>query len=364
MIQAEDDQRGDAGKDRERRQLVARNGSGEQDDHDDHQAGSLEGSLLWPQGIQRQGLDGPGRCRRAGPPPGRSEPDDGPVGAEPTYQDSEDEEVEEVAERLWGQVILVDPIGDVEEPDSQPNQPPVGGHPPEEQEQGSEVEQVEEDRRPGGHRRDAAQTGRTGEEGGQREEAGPVEVGIDRRVDRAGPGDVIGDTSVPPDDVGTGHRLDHRVHAVEHDHKRHHVEQQHRPPQRPLAEGPDKAGRGDDRGGQHREWQHRGEAEVVDPSEVDPAGAHGPQRHRREREQGGPGGGQHPDPLDPLDPLELPGLRGTVVQPDPERWRVLVGTRPGAFQRAFQRPHPVRRHGRLLTRRLHHPAAPTSHGSA
>lgn len=109
----------------------------------------------------------------------------GSDGGEPAQEHGDDHQEGEVGERLRGEVVLPDPVSEVEDRNRRPHDALVARDSTEDHQQRPEVEQVEEDRRPVGEAERAPQAHRLGGEGGEDEESRPVEVGVDRSVDLA-----------------------------------------------------------------------------------------------------------------------------------------------------------------------------------
>ena len=159
----------------------------------------LRGSSGWIGAPQERSK---GRCEAGVTNPARDRPAFRQPGEpEPGEANSEENEVEEVGERLRREVVLPDPIADEEEPDGEPKETPVGGKCPKERDERCEEEEVEEDRRPRGKAERALEAGQFREECRKREEPRPVVVGgevADVGIDASVAVDVIDDPDVLP----------------------------------------------------------------------------------------------------------------------------------------------------------------------
>ena len=228
---AAEEERRERGDRRERRELVARDGKRRDDQRHHHEHGL--------------------------------QPDFGRVrevwiirSSEPSQHQGDHHQVQEERQGLGGEVVLADPVGEVERQDRDPDDPAVLGGRAHDHEQRGQVQQVEEHRRPGREGLDARKARDPGEEREEREEPRPVEVCVDRRVDLAGAVDDIGDADMPPRHLEGRDLIDHPADAVQHHDERDRMEQQDggvvRHPPDAEREAREQESEGDDDGGGQR----------------------------------------------------------------------------------------------------------------
>ncbi len=200
------------GEQRERGQLVAgdHRGGDQQDDEVDADA----------RRDRRRGTGARLRRRRAGaeeasdrtaqrPGEARQEPQDARdpalrtrlLAAQHEHAARERGEHQEEAEALRRPVVLADPVRDGEEPGREPDEPAIARRGAEDDHERCEVGEAEHERRPLGDDERARGADRARQGRAQREEARPVEVRVDVRVDHAGARDRVGDADVAVGDV-------------------------------------------------------------------------------------------------------------------------------------------------------------------
>ena len=199
----------------ERRQLMAR-----ADDRDE-QEGHHEGAHPMP----RPGLGGrppSPPCRQVGAPEAAEL--GGPRGQRAEEQRDHDE-VQEEAEGLGRQVVLVLPVAEAEDPEHEPAPSRIARQVARQHAQGSEPQTHVEHRRPqgNGHR---VETGRPEHRRQEGEETRPVEVRVDVRVDPLGAREGVGDAEMTERDLTPRYVRHEGCGPEEHEHE-HHDEPHH-----------------------------------------------------------------------------------------------------------------------------------------
>ena len=227
-------------------------------------------------------------CARSSAPEPACEPSC-PVEVSPAWpevgeQQPQDRQIEEITKGLGGQVVLVDPVGGVEQPDHPPHQLGVAGQRPGQEQQRGEVKQVEGDRGPRAEAERGRHPGKLDQRRQPHEEAGPAEVSVDPRVDDPGPDEVLGDTRMPEHDGSAWLVRDDCREPVQHDHQQQDMHQEQ--PGQLIGAPP----AGDEAEGEQPECQprrprqHRDQAEIIHGARVDACQRPGPDRDRGGRQ--------------------------------------------------------------------------------
>ena len=214
----------------------------------------------------------------AGPAgPAAGGPQAGP--AEVDQQQGDEEQVQQVVQRLGGEVVLADPVADGEDEHREPLGPPARPHPAGDHAHRHEAQQVH-DQRPETHDRDqVAAAGRVLGQRDQIEEAGPAEVGRKLRGGVPGPGDVVDETGDP---VGRGEpwlRLGDDGDPIQAHHDGHQGGAKQQRPRAGQAQRRDE-GQGQQRDPGERRGRHdRDQAETAHPAQ---RGGHPAQRREEQ----------------------------------------------------------------------------------
>ena len=212
-------------------------------------------------------------------------PQTGP--AEVDQQQGDEKQVEQVVQRLGGEVVLADPVADGEDEHREPLGPPARPHPAGDHAHRHEAQQVH-GQRPDTHDRDqVAAADRVLGQRDQIEEAGPAEVGGQLRGGVPGPGDVVDETGDP---VGRGEpwlRLGDGRDPVQAHNDGHQGGSQQQRLRAGQAQRRDE-GQGQQRdAGQRRGRHDRDQAQTVHPAQC---GGHPPQRREEQQDaRHGPG---------------------------------------------------------------------------
>ena len=257
---------------RHRRQ-VARDRSGQQ-----RSPARCAAPAAQPPGQRRSGRTGRLAAGRWGPQAGPAEVD---------QQQGDEEQVQQVVERLGRKVVLADPVADGEDEHREPLGPPARPHPAGDQAHRHEAQQVHRQRPETQDRDQVAAADRVLGQRDQIEEAGPAEVGGQLRGSVPGPGDVVDETGDP---VGRGEprlRLGDDGDPIQAHHDGHQGGAQQQRLRAGQAQRRDE-GQGQQRDpGQRRGRHDRDQAQTVHPAQC---GGHPPQRREEQHDaRDGPG---------------------------------------------------------------------------
>ena len=198
--------------------------------------------------------------------------------AEPAQADGDHRQEQEVGEGLRGEVVLPDPVAQFEHPRRDPDHPPVRGEGAGDEQDRAEPTAGRWRPVPRGVAERRVQAAAAGEEGVEREEAGPAlvnaqhatEVEVDPVVD-----DVVHHADVLPGPGVAQRPVNDGGRGVQDDDQGEQVRPEHRPPARPAHHGPAEAhheqrGRGPEGSGQDRDQPEASRGHHADLHSAEP----------------------------------------------------------------------------------------------